>query len=176
MQGVQPVPVANNRHCCQTAVKEIAKNCRCTHTQCWPSYVYTGVVLGTMVGIYVLQDKQITAGVVGLGFITTLALSCILNRPAPEPADSDSNSTGQNMIENEHQLVLAEEGRAKHLVEEDGKVADELSKSIVKTLKDTNTVRQQAQSAHRDMTLTLHKAEGTTDILDSIRDDDEKDD
>lgn len=174
MQSIPSAPIANSSHCCQASVKEIAKNCRCTHTQCWPSYVYTGVVLGTMVGIYVLQDKQITAGVVGLGFITTLALSCILNRPSPEPADSDSNSTGQNMIENEHQLVLAEEGRVKHQVEEDEKVAEELTKSIRKTLKDTNIVRQEAQNAHRDMALTLHKAEGTTDILNSIRDDDEK--
>lgn len=157
-------------NCWDSTYKTVAKFSKCTHAQCWPAYLYAGVVVGTLVGVYVLNDSRVTTGVIGGGFITALALSCICNRPPPdEDEDHTDEEVAQINIQHDQNLQNIEEGRLRVVAEEKkvGEVVTEIQGSIAVGKKKV----AEAQQKHLDTDRNLTQIDKSLERLRGIRDD-----
>lgn len=156
--------------CCQSAWKNISKAAKCSHMQCWPTYVYATAFLGSMVGAYILKSRNITAGFIAGGFLGTIAGSLILNRPPPEidPDAAAEELEAINALDEQNQrdieAATAREGEEK-------KQAEELTMSVRGTVENTRAAVAEAKKSHQNAGQILDKMQITAGILRDIKDD-----
>ena len=149
----------------------LSRACKCTHAQCWPAYMYVGVGVGTMVGVYVLQDRNVTTGVIGVGFLVTLALSCILNRPLEEDQNVELDQEAIDFIGQQRAL---NDRQAVEITDQLGQVIQEAG-ALIESVEQTNSkdeeVLKGAQKDHKNALAAINTALRAGNILASILDD-----